>query len=66
MIRAGKAVHQVFDLLRQGRWRVDNGDDLFFRLFIDNEFVFHSFKSLLIVHLPQEAQHGDDSEGGSV
>jgi hypothetical protein len=41
VVRTGEAADQVFDLLGQRGRSMDDGDNLLFRVFIDNEFVFH-------------------------
>ena len=56
-VRSGIAADQVFNLLRQRRRPMGDHPDFFFRIFIDNEFVFHRLKSLLFFHLPEETQH---------
>ena len=58
IIRAGKTTDQVFNLLCQRRGCVNDRNDFFLCMLVDNEFVFHCLKSLLLFHLPEEAQHG--------
>ena len=48
---------KIFYLLSQRRGSVNLCNYLFVRIFVYNEFVFHSIKSLLFFHLPEEAEY---------
>ena len=49
-LRVADALTEIFNLFRQCRRFMHHGNNFFFRLLVDNESVFHAFKSLLYVY----------------